>query len=51
MIAVTLTVLVVGALFKAPSLAVQVIERLVSAPKLVGLSLAEEKVIERSATW
>ena len=45
------TVLVAAVLFEAPSLAVQVIVRLVSVPKLVGLSLAEEKVIERSAAW
>ena len=32
-------------------MASQVIVRLVLAPKLVGLSLAEEKVIERSAVW
>ena len=49
--AVMLSVLVAGVLFKAPSLAVQVMVRLVSLPKLVGLSLGEEKVIERSAAW
>jgi len=36
---------------KVPSLAVQVIVRLGLAPELVGLSLAEEKVIERNAAW
>ena len=49
--AVMLTVLVAGALSKAPSLAVQVIVRLVLLPKSSGLSLVEEKVIERSAAW
>ena len=51
MTAVTFTVLVAAVLFEAPSLTVQVIVRLVSAPKLVGLSLVEEKVIDASAAW
>ncbi len=49
--AVMFTVLAAAVLLSVPSLAVQPIVRLVSVPKLVGLSLAEEKVIERSAVW
>ncbi len=49
--AVMFTVLVAAVLLSVPSLAVQPIVRLVSVPKLVGLSLVEEKVIERSAVW
>ena len=49
--AVTATVLVAAVLFRAPSLTIQVTVRLVSVPKLVGLSLVEEKVIESSAVW
>ncbi len=49
--AVTFTVLVTVVLFKMPSFDVQLMVRLVLAPKLVGLSLVEEKVIERSAAW
>ena len=45
------TVLVAAVLFAVPSFAVQLMVRLVSVPKLVGLSLVEEKVIERSAVW
>ena len=42
----TFTVLVAAVLFKAPSFTCQVMVRLVSVPKLVGLSLVEEKVID-----
>ncbi len=49
--AVMFSVLVAAVLFRAPSFTCQVIVRLVSVPKLVGLSLVEEKVIERSAAW
>jgi hypothetical protein len=34
-----------------PSFTCQVMVRLVSVPKLVGLSLVEEKVIDCSAVW
>ena len=47
----TFSVLVAAVLVAAPSLAVQLMVRLGLLPKLVGLSLAEEKVIERSAVW
>ncbi len=49
--AVMVTVLAAAVLLSAPSFACQVMVRLVSLPKLVGLSLGEEKVIERSAVW
>ncbi len=49
--AVMFTVLVAAVLFAVPSFDVQLMVRLVLAPKLVGLSLVEEKVIERSAVW
>ena len=53
LLALMVTVLVAGALSRPPSLAVQVMVRLVLRvpPMLVGLSLSEEKVIERRAAW
>ncbi len=49
--AVTVTVLVSALLSRVPSFTCQVMVRLVSVPKLVGLSLVEEKVIDCSAVW
>ncbi len=45
------TVLLAAVLLTVPSFARQLIVRLGLEPKLVGLSLAEEKVMERSAVW